>query len=194
MVSLAFSREGNRLASYSKASYIRIWDTATWTLCTVICDPQVMGRLMFDAFSSHLLIGWGTIRLAPNVQKAGGRLSCPSRHLDVILSNWIAWGGHNVIWLPVDHRPLITAISPVNSIIALGCEAHGIDIIGFPDEGPPDLQQAQLEDEQKGYRIYDVLEATESPQPQAGTFEDLDRQLFCGSLGPKSNQLLARRK
>ena len=193
VISLAFSRDGTRLASYSRAYYLGVWDATTWTLCTVIQYVGEIGNLMFDVFSSHLLIGHTKLQLEPNVEEASRLLSYP-RDLGVVMGNWIAWGGHAVIWHPVGRGSRTTAISPANFIIALGCEAHGIDIMGFPDEGPPNLQRAQLEDEQKGHGIYDVLEAPESPEPLPRTLEDFNKEAFRRFRGLESHRVLFRRK
>ncbi|KAH7000704.1 WD40-repeat-containing domain protein, partial [Ilyonectria destructans] len=136
--SVAFSPDGQHLASASRNRTIKIWD-ATTGHCQVTLD---IGRLVytirFDKTGARLLTNAGTFDLSipspspPATLSTPGPLYHPCQHQGYGISAdciWITYQGRNLLWLPSEYRPATSAITA--STVALGCSSGRVLLFRF---------------------------------------------------------------
>lgn len=152
VASVVFSADGQRLASGSYDKTIKIWDAGSGAcLQTLEGDERSVKKLSFDdSAGSYLNTDIGCIKLAEKPESSplnshreqdkktrphGYRLS-PNNH-------WITSNDRNILWLPHNYRPFISAFfpSPLTPTVtfAFGTKLGRvalIRLIGFSDSGP----------------------------------------------------------
>ncbi len=118
---------GTKLASASEDGIVKIWD-ATAGRCQATLKSGHIASLEFDLCETRYLhTDAGTIDLGlPATPSAASpdHLISPPRRIGYGLeedTTWITYQGQNLIWLPPDYRPRVSAAFRGN--IAIGCES-----------------------------------------------------------------------
>jgi len=97
--------------------------------------------LSFDTTSQYLLTDTGAIlwdiSSGSNMALAATALEEPWYHSYGINADqaWITWNGQNVLWLPLEYRPLRSAIT--SSTILIGCQSGRVLTINFLSSQSP---------------------------------------------------------
>jgi WD40 repeat protein len=106
--SVAFSPDGKLVVSGSRDRTGRVWDAATGALLQTL-----------EGHSSRV----NSVAFSPNGQAENTLL---------VSKGWIADGGANILWLPVDYRSP-TCIAVWNRTLALGYSSGRVFILGFKE-------------------------------------------------------------
>ncbi|SPO02558.1 uncharacterized protein DNG_05231 [Cephalotrichum gorgonifer] len=127
VTSIIFSPDGKQLASSSYDETIKIWDASLGT-----CLQTLEGHN-----------DWVTSVIFSPDGKQLASSSDDEKHHNYLLSrynNWIVYNGCNMLWLPHEYRPSISAVyySILTRIVtfALGCNSGEVILIGLLDSGP----------------------------------------------------------
>ncbi|UKZ72431.1 hypothetical protein TrVFT333_000060 [Trichoderma virens FT-333] len=144
--SVAFSPNGQRLASGSRDHTIRVWDASSGAcLRTLEGHSGWVSSVVFSPDGQRLASGShdNTVRVWD--ANSGACLQTLEGHNDVVLSvvfstdshygissdqTWITKDNKPLIWLPVEYRPTASAVFGARVII--GCSSGRVLVMGFP--------------------------------------------------------------
>ncbi|CAG7558862.1 unnamed protein product [Fusarium equiseti] len=138
--SLAFSVDTQYLASGSWDRTVSIWDLEQCMYLHAIDVGKTLYGISFDLWTnSQLYTDIGILDITvpnptPNVYAESiGIANLPSfdwsSHRINIGGEWITKHGENVLWLPSEYRPWVSAV--FKSTIALGCDSGRVLIMSF---------------------------------------------------------------
>ena len=119
--SVAFSHDSARLASASDDRTVKIWDASSGECLQTLIIGKTLNRISFDINNSYLHTDIGTIKIST---LSGSRpLSKPQspQYKGLALSAngvWITYDSENLLWLPLEYRPLCSAI--LEKMIGIG--------------------------------------------------------------------------
>jgi WD40 repeat protein len=125
---VAFSHDGQLLASASDDRTVRLWNPATGKQLQELELNIVISELCFSMDSACLMTGRGVLRLHSDLltvsslePKSGG---------DIFYNGgWITRNGRNLLWLPHDHRGECSALK--DNILAIGQKSGQVAFIEF---------------------------------------------------------------
>jgi WD40 repeat protein len=106
--SVAFSPDGKQVVSGLDDKTVRLWDAATRTALQTL-----------EGHSSWV----NSVAFSPDGQAVNTLL---------ISKDWIAEGGTNILWLPIDYRSP-TCIAVWNGTLALGYSSGKVFVLGFKE-------------------------------------------------------------
>ncbi|RKK84141.1 Vegetative incompatibility protein HET-E-1 [Fusarium oxysporum] len=140
VLSVAFSPDSQLLASASRDETIRIWDATTGHCQATLYVGRSLYTIRFDEIGSRLLTDAGTFDLSmpsaspsPTVAlPVSGFLYRPVQSQGYGISAdgiWITYKGRNLLWLPSEYRPAISAIAA--STVALSCNSGQVWSVRF---------------------------------------------------------------
>ncbi|KAH7169753.1 WD40-repeat-containing domain protein, partial [Fusarium flagelliforme] len=137
--SVAFSADGQRLASGSHDKTVKIWDTATGACLQTLEIDRVITDLTFDPMTNSLLstdIGLLNLDLLALPPTTDTRLTDATlrdvRHSGWGISTdgvWIVKDGKGMLWLPPEYRGMESAV--VGSTVAIGCRSGRVLVMKF---------------------------------------------------------------
>jgi WD40 repeat protein len=143
--SVVFSHDSALVASASDDETVRIWRTDTGECVRKADVGEGVSWLSFESDNSRLLTSVGAITI--------GRLPLSEEATVDTISNsghdyrfgygfsrdrcWITWNGHNLLWLPVEFRPVQSAVSGFTVVI--GCSSGRVIFIQFSTQKLPRL-------------------------------------------------------
>jgi len=153
---VAFSADGQRLASASDDKTVKIWDRATGQCLQTVDVGPSMTNLSFAPDGSYLPTEVGVIKVesSPRLQvitagsvnitaatataatvedhtfeRHGAKQDGYSLSLD---RSWITRNGQNVLWLPPEYRAQCSAV--LGRTVCIGCRSGRVLFFGFsPD-------------------------------------------------------------
>lgn len=145
--SVAFSGNLKLVASGSGDKTVRIWDIEKGQCLQTLDVGETLWDLSLDATGAYLDTEMGVFSLAisssvPTLQpgQTETEVQSPQPHGYGISSDghWITNGAENLLWLPSEYRPHVSATS--GSRIAIGCLSGRVIFFRFnpilPDPGP----------------------------------------------------------
>ncbi|PSN59139.1 HET-domain-containing protein [Corynespora cassiicola Philippines] len=119
--SMAFSPDSQRLASASHDKTAKIWDSTSGKCLQIISVDTSLHSIAFNADSSSLHTDIGTI--AVNAPMALSSLNMT----DITIAEqpysdkvWITYNSRNIVWLPPEYRPSVSAVSGTRIGIGVG--------------------------------------------------------------------------
>ena len=98
---MAFSPDGNQLASGSDDSTVRLWETATGIQLRIF-DINNVSELVIAADGSYIQTNCGQIQLSTGSVQTQGGFILPARW--IISHNWLMRDNRKMLWLPLDFR------------------------------------------------------------------------------------------
>jgi WD40 repeat protein len=140
VLSMAFSPDSQLLASASQDETIKIWGARTGHCQATLYVGRSLYTVRFDKIGSRLLTDAGTFDLSmpsaspsPTVTlPVSGFLYRPVQSQGYGISAdsiWITYKGRNLLWLPSEYRPAISAIAA--STVALSCNSGQVWSVRF---------------------------------------------------------------
>ncbi|KAH6871199.1 NACHT domain-containing protein [Thelonectria olida] len=140
--SVAFSADGQRLASASRDRTVKIRDATTGHCQATLEGHMPPNTICFDQTGARLLTDAGAFELTvPSPSPSPPAASSPPHHplqrrgygisADDV---WITYQGRNLLWLPSEYRPATLAIAA--STVALGCRSGRVLLFRFTGSAP----------------------------------------------------------
>lgn len=129
--SVAFSPDGQRLASGSYDSTIKLWDPASGQCLQTFNVGKSVPHILFDHTGCYLITDARRIEVATATTENEIRVD------DLVKlgyglgqdNSWITYNGKNVLWLPPEYRPSCSAVQEL--MISIGCSSGRVIAVGF---------------------------------------------------------------
>ncbi|KAJ5456081.1 uncharacterized protein N7458_004345 [Penicillium daleae] len=138
---VSWSKDGSRLASGSSDKSITVWDLTTGQ-CERTLPIHSPDFLQFDELEPNLLhTAIGAINLAPT---GSVKPTLHSLQLPDICGfglkddhSWITYNGVNLLWLPVDYRPVLLSLFAISATtVAVCCPSGRVIFLALSELNP----------------------------------------------------------
>jgi WD40 repeat protein len=108
--SVAFSADGDRLASASDDNTVRVWDAKTGQPLHTLERVGWPNRVAFSEDGSRLLTDHGTLLLPPWAVSASATSPQAPAKTIFVAGRWFTLYAEDVLWIPTDYRPSCNAV------------------------------------------------------------------------------------
>ncbi|KAI9655416.1 MAG: hypothetical protein M1829_000652 [Trizodia sp. TS-e1964] len=135
--SVTFSHDDKQLASASSDGTLKIWDTASGSCLQTLGVGKILHNIFFDTTDQYLHTEIGAIAMDLHLTSSTTPIRSgnqkPSRHGYGISFDhkWITYKSENFLWLPLEYRPICSAVT--GSTVAIGCYSGRVLIFNFMD-------------------------------------------------------------
>lgn len=127
--SVAFSGDGQLLASGSYDKTIKLWDPTTGALKHNITTDGVITNVEFSEHLPLLTTNRGSFDIQIYNESFSSNSSKKVTEISLGVDRWVSIQGQRELWLPPNYQPSFSTIK--DSIIALGSTSGRIAIIAF---------------------------------------------------------------
>jgi WD40 repeat protein len=127
VASVAFSPDGQTVASGSYDETVKLWDASTGQILDTMTAGGYIDRISFSKDGLHLLTNRGTFSsYALSEVTSDGTTSLAEI---AVGASWISWKGRNLLWLPPEYRSDIVAVH--DSSFVLGQPIGRVTLVSF---------------------------------------------------------------
>ena len=125
--SVAFSQDGQLLASGSDDKTIKLWDPTTGALKHTLSAEGIITKVEFSKHPPQLITNLGSFNIPTGYKSFVRNSSEVMTEISLQEGRWVTIRGQRELWLPPDYQP--SSSTAKDGTIALGCTNGRVIII-----------------------------------------------------------------